>query len=162
MRHAKARERVFGMGRKNEDGEVSCYGKGVREGDRKPAFFTISACAWSCSGVSICSILMEQSDLSAPQSLSRAALRSDRLFVLMSASSIAWTRSSRTVGCRNRWFVLTVIGGSGMALLAYSSPARLVYPCPHEMASTGGVRGGPAHLAMQDGKDKNALQGISG
>ena len=128
------------MGRKNEDGEVSCYGKGVREGDRKPAFFTISACAWSYSGVSICSILMEESDLSAPQSPARAALRSDRLFVLMSASSFAWTRSSQTLECRNRWFVLTVIGGSGMA---YSSPARLVYPCPHEMASTGGVTGGP-------------------
>ena len=33
--------------------------------------------------------------------------------------------------------VLTVIGGGGMA---YSSLAKLMYPCFHEMMSTGGVR----------------------
>ena len=33
--------------------------------------------------------------------------------------------------------MLTAIGGGDMA---YSSLAKLMYPCPHEMVSTGGVR----------------------
>ena len=103
--------------------------KGIREGERKLALFTISACVWS---INLSNPRGEESRLCAPQSPARVALRSNRLFVLMSASSIAWTRSSQTLGRRNRWFVLTVIGGSGMA---YSSPARLMYLRPPEMVA---------------------------
>jgi hypothetical protein len=74
--------------------------------------------------------------------LARTAFRSNCLFVLMSAPSIAWTRSARTPGCRSRWFDDRHCGSG----TTYCSPDMLLYPCPHEMASTDGIRGGPCAM----------------